>query len=31
MNDTQALQTILTNVTSVIVRDPVTLIGVLGF
>jgi len=31
MNDTQALQTILTNVTSVIVRDPITLIGVLVF
>jgi len=31
MNDTQALQTILTNVTSVIVRDPITLLGVLGF
>jgi subfamily B ATP-binding cassette protein MsbA len=31
MNDTQALQTILTNVTSVIVRDPISLIGVLGF
>ncbi|MGC9942030.1 MAG: ABC transporter transmembrane domain-containing protein [Verrucomicrobiota bacterium] len=31
MNDTQALQTILTNVTSVIVRDPMTLISVLGF
>jgi ATP-binding cassette, subfamily B, bacterial MsbA len=31
MNDTQALQTILTNVTSVIVRDPMTLITVLGF
>jgi subfamily B ATP-binding cassette protein MsbA len=29
MNDTQALQTILTNVVSVIVRDPITLIGVL--
>ena len=31
MNDTQALQTILTNVTSVIVRDPISLLGVLGF
>jgi subfamily B ATP-binding cassette protein MsbA len=31
MNDTQALQTILTNVTSVIVRDPVMLVSVLGF
>ena len=31
MNDTQALQTILTNVTSVIVRDPISLVGVLGF
>jgi subfamily B ATP-binding cassette protein MsbA len=31
MNDTQALQTILTNVTSVIVRDPMTLLSVLGF
>lgn len=30
MNDTQALQTILTNVTSIIVRDPVTLVTVLG-
>jgi subfamily B ATP-binding cassette protein MsbA len=31
MNDTQQLQTIVTNVTSVIVRDPVSLIGVLLF
>jgi subfamily B ATP-binding cassette protein MsbA len=31
MNDTQALQTILTNVTSVIVRDPISLLGVLAF
>jgi ATP-binding cassette, subfamily B, bacterial MsbA len=31
MNDTQALQTILTNATSVIVRDPMALITVLGF
>ena len=31
INDTQALQTILTNVTSVIVRDPMTLVSVLGF
>ena len=31
MNDTQQLQTIVTNVTSVIVRDPVSLIGVVGF
>jgi ATP-binding cassette, subfamily B, bacterial MsbA len=31
MNDTQALQTILTNVTSVIARDPFQLIGVLLF
>jgi len=31
MNDTQALQTILTNVTSVVVRDPIMLISVLGF
>jgi ATP-binding cassette, subfamily B, bacterial MsbA len=31
INDTQALQTILTNVTSVVVRDPMTLISVLGF
>jgi subfamily B ATP-binding cassette protein MsbA len=31
MNDTGALQTIVTNVTSVIVRDPITLIGVLIF
>jgi subfamily B ATP-binding cassette protein MsbA len=30
MNDTQALQTILTNVTSVIVRDPIILVSVLG-
>ena len=29
MNDTQALQVILTNVVSVIVRDPISLIGVL--
>jgi ATP-binding cassette, subfamily B, bacterial MsbA len=31
MNDTASLQTILSNATSVIVRDPVTLVGVLGF
>ncbi|HEX3857394.1 MAG TPA: ABC transporter transmembrane domain-containing protein [Verrucomicrobiae bacterium] len=31
INDTQALQTILSNATSVIVRDPVTLIGLLGY
>jgi subfamily B ATP-binding cassette protein MsbA len=31
MNDTQALQTILTNVTSIIFRDPVMLIGTLAF
>jgi subfamily B ATP-binding cassette protein MsbA len=31
MNDTQALQTILTNVTSVIVRDPIALISTLVF
>jgi subfamily B ATP-binding cassette protein MsbA len=31
MNDTQSLQTILNGATSVIVRDPVTLLGVLGF
>ena len=31
MNDTQQLQNIVTNVTSVIVRDPVSLIGALGF
>ncbi|HEY3930861.1 MAG TPA: ABC transporter ATP-binding protein [Verrucomicrobiae bacterium] len=31
MNDTQSLQTILSGATSVIVRDPVTLISVLGF
>ncbi len=31
INDTQALQTIVTNVTSVIVRDPIALISVLGF
>ena len=31
MSDTQALQTILTNVVSVIVRDPISLIGVLVF
>jgi subfamily B ATP-binding cassette protein MsbA len=30
MNDTQQLQTIVTNVTSVVVRDPIALIGVLG-
>ncbi len=30
MNDTQSLQTILSGATSVIVRDPVTLISVLG-
>jgi subfamily B ATP-binding cassette protein MsbA len=31
MNDTQQLQTIVTNVTSVIVRDPISLLGVLAF
>ncbi|MGH7989831.1 MAG: ABC transporter ATP-binding protein, partial [Limisphaerales bacterium] len=31
MNDTAALQNILSSATSVIVRDPVTLISVLGF
>ena len=31
MNDTQSLQAILSNATSVIVRDPITLIGTLGF
>ena len=31
MNDTQALQVILTNVVSVIVRDPISLVGVLVF
>jgi subfamily B ATP-binding cassette protein MsbA len=31
MSDTQALQTILTNVVSVVVRDPVSLVGVLAF
>ena len=31
MNDTQALQTILTNVTSIIFRDPVMLVGTLAF
>jgi subfamily B ATP-binding cassette protein MsbA len=31
MNDTQQLQTIVTNVTSVIVRDPISLIGILIF
>jgi subfamily B ATP-binding cassette protein MsbA len=31
MNDTQALQVILTNVVSVIVRDPISLLGVLAF
>ena len=30
MNDTQQLQTIVTNVTSVIVRDPVSLIGIVA-
>jgi len=30
INDTQQLQTIVTNVTSVIVRDPIALVGVLG-
>lgn len=30
MNDTQQLQTIITNVTSIIVRDPITLLLVLG-
>jgi subfamily B ATP-binding cassette protein MsbA len=31
MNDTQSLQNILSGATSVIVRDPVTLVGMLGF
>jgi subfamily B ATP-binding cassette protein MsbA len=31
MNDTQSLQVILANATSVIVRDPITLLGTLGF
>src|SRR5271154_3944508 len=31
MNDTQSLQTILSNATSVIVRDPVTLVVTLGW
>ncbi|HEX4351036.1 MAG TPA: ABC transporter ATP-binding protein [Verrucomicrobiae bacterium] len=31
MNDTQALQIILTNVTSIIFRDPVMLVGTLAF
>ena len=31
MNDTRALQNILSGATSVIVRDPVTLVSVLGF
>ncbi|HEY5345064.1 MAG TPA: ABC transporter transmembrane domain-containing protein [Verrucomicrobiae bacterium] len=31
MSDTGALQTILTNVVSVVVRDPISLAGVLGF
>jgi subfamily B ATP-binding cassette protein MsbA len=31
MNDTGALQTILTNIVSVVVRDPISLIGVLVF
>jgi ATP-binding cassette, subfamily B, bacterial MsbA len=31
MNDTQALQTILTNVTSVVVRDPISLVGVMVY
>ena len=31
MNDTGALQNILSNATSVIVRDPVTLVGMLAF
>jgi subfamily B ATP-binding cassette protein MsbA len=31
INDTQQLQTILSNATSVIIRDPVTLIGILGY
>lgn len=31
MNDTQSLQNILNNATAVIVRDPITLIGLLGF
>ena len=31
MNDTGTLQTVMTNVTSVIIRDPVVLIGILGF
>jgi subfamily B ATP-binding cassette protein MsbA len=31
MNDTQSLQVILANATSVIVRDPITLLGTLAF
>jgi subfamily B ATP-binding cassette protein MsbA len=31
INDTQQLQTILSNATSVIIRDPVTLVGILGY
>ena len=31
ISDTQVLQLILSNATSVIIRDPVTLIGILGF
>ena len=31
ISDTQALQTILSNVVSVIVRDPISLLGVLAF
>jgi subfamily B ATP-binding cassette protein MsbA len=31
MNDTQSLQTVLSGATSVIVRDPVTLVSMLGF
>lgn len=31
INDTQSLQSILSNATSVIIRDPVKLIGILGF
>jgi ABC-type multidrug transport system fused ATPase/permease subunit len=31
MNDTSALQSIISNSTSVIVRDPITLIGIMGY
>jgi subfamily B ATP-binding cassette protein MsbA len=31
MNDTQSLQSILSGATSVIIRDPVTLVGVMGY